>query len=116
GVFSLRSELGLGMAEAVLVFEELGRACVPGPLVATVLLAGTDAATPVTIVEADRQPLLVPHLEIAGSLLVLDLDQATLCRAAEVSGQRVTAPVDPLTPLTEVTALPPGEPIDDAAA
>ena len=38
GVFALRSPtsqggVGLGGAEAVLVFEELGRALVPGPLV-----------------------------------------------------------------------------------
>ena len=45
GVFSLRlpddqGGAGLGMAEAALVFEELGRALVPGPLVATHVLAG----------------------------------------------------------------------------
>ena len=45
GVFSLRlSEdeggVGLGAAEAVLVFEELGRALVPGPLAWTHLAAG----------------------------------------------------------------------------
>ncbi len=44
GVFSLRvpeqdGGLGLGVSEAVLVFEELGRALVPGPLVATELAA-----------------------------------------------------------------------------
>ena len=32
--------VGLGLAEAALVFEELGRALVPGPLVATHLAAG----------------------------------------------------------------------------
>ena len=31
--------LELGVSEAVLVFEELGRALVPGPLVATLLAA-----------------------------------------------------------------------------
>ena len=45
GVFSLRLDedaggVGLGMSEAVLVFEELGRALVPGPLVGTHLAAG----------------------------------------------------------------------------
>jgi hypothetical protein len=40
GVFALRRSeadggVGLGMAEAVLVFEELGAALVPGPLLAT---------------------------------------------------------------------------------
>src|SRR5881409_985088 len=54
GVFSLRTELGLGLADAVLVFEELGRACVPGPLVATFLaceLDGADDAGPTTVVD-----------------------------------------------------------------
>ena len=44
GVFSLTlpeadGGLDLGVSEAVLVFEELGRALVPGPLVATFLAA-----------------------------------------------------------------------------
>ena len=38
GVFSLRAD-GFGMSEAVLAFEELGRALVPGPVVATHLAA-----------------------------------------------------------------------------
>src|SRR5215470_14128899 len=45
GVFSLRlpesrGGVGLGMADAALVFEELGRRLVPGPLVWSHLLAG----------------------------------------------------------------------------
>jgi alkylation response protein AidB-like acyl-CoA dehydrogenase len=45
GVFSLRvpeadGGVGLGWAEAAIVFEELGRAAVPGPLLATHLAAG----------------------------------------------------------------------------
>src|SRR4051812_28433258 len=52
GVFGLRQPepaggLGLGLAEAALVFEELGRALVPGPLVASHLAAGL-APGPVT--------------------------------------------------------------------
>lgn len=47
GVFSLRvpgarGGLGLGLADAAVVFEELGRALVPGPLVATELAAALD--------------------------------------------------------------------------
>src|SRR4051794_10469781 len=72
GVFSVRTELGLGMVESVLVFEELGRAAVPGPLVASALLAG-QAPAPVTVVDGGS-PLLVPHLAISTSVLVLDRD------------------------------------------
>jgi alkylation response protein AidB-like acyl-CoA dehydrogenase len=49
GIFTLalpESEggVGLGLAEAALVFEELGRAAVPGPLIGTFLAAGLVAA------------------------------------------------------------------------
>src|SRR4030088_3037349 len=45
GVFALRipeadGGVGLGMTEAVLVFEELGRALVPGPVLGSHLAAG----------------------------------------------------------------------------
>jgi alkylation response protein AidB-like acyl-CoA dehydrogenase len=108
GVFALRTELELGLADSVLVFEELGRACVPGPLVATSLMAGR-ADGPVTSVDATESPLLVPHLEACASVLVLDRDEARLCAASELSGSPVAEPVDPLTPLHEVRGLPAGD-------
>lgn len=104
GVFSLRTELGLGLADAVLVFEELGRACVPGPLVGTFLAAGSAASGPVTVVDPDRHPLLVSHLDIATSLLVLDSSGPRL--TATVTGVALTDPLDPLTPLHELAAVP----------
>ncbi|WEH17271.1 acyl-CoA dehydrogenase family protein [Streptomyces sp. VNUA24] len=59
GFFALRlpeaeGGVGLGLPEAVLVFEEAGRALVPGPLVATHLAAGTvpGAATGEAVVTA----------------------------------------------------------------
>ena len=59
GFFSLRlpegdGGAGLGLPEAVLAFEEAGRALVPGPLVATHLAAGEvpGAATGETVVAA----------------------------------------------------------------
>src|SRR3954454_4056622 len=116
GVFSLRTELELGLADAVLVFEELGRACVPGPLVAT-FLAAAHADGPVTFVDAADEPLLVPHLDTSTDVLVLDGDQARLCPSSSVSGTTVDEPVDPLTPLVEITEAPTGEefPTGDAA-
>jgi alkylation response protein AidB-like acyl-CoA dehydrogenase len=103
GVFSLRSELGLGLTDAALVFEELGRACVPGPLVGTFLLGGM-VAGPVTIVDPDRHPLLVTHLEIANGLLVLH-DAGSLL-TSPVAGVAVADPLDPLTPLHELASAP----------
>ena len=108
GVFSLRSELELGLADAVLVFEELGRACVPGPLVATMLAAGR-ATGAVTFVDAADAPLLVPHLEVSSTVLVLEEDQARLCAASTVQGNAVADLVDPLSPLHEVSQLPAGD-------
>jgi alkylation response protein AidB-like acyl-CoA dehydrogenase len=108
GVFSLRTELELGLADTVLVFEELGRACVPGPLVATFLTAGR-AAGPVTVVDAADLPLLVPHLDVATWVLVLDGEQARLCPSSSVTGTPIDEAVDPLTPLVEIAQLPPGE-------
>ena len=107
GGFSLRTELELGLADAVLVFEELGRACVPGPLVGTLLMAGR-AEGAVTVVDADDSPLLVPHVEVSSSVLVLDGDEARLCDASALAGTVVAEPVDPLTPLHEVAELPQG--------
>jgi alkylation response protein AidB-like acyl-CoA dehydrogenase len=103
GVFSLRTDLGLGLADASLVFEELGRACVPGPLVGTFLAAGA-ADGPVSVVEPQRRPLLVSHLDRASRLLVLDAGAPFL--AAPGSGTPLADPLDRLTPLHELAAVP----------
>src|SRR3954451_14959650 len=101
GVFSMRTELGLGMVESVLVFEELGRAAVPGPLVASALLAGQTSG-PVTAVDGSSTPLLVPHLAISSSVLVLDGATASVVDAGAVKGEVLAEPLAPLRPLTEV--------------
>ena len=124
GVFALRlpeadGGLGLGMAETVLVFEELGRALVPGPLVATevaaqlipAVAAGQEIAG---VVERHRSPLLVEHLASIDRLVVLDDAGAWSVAAADVQGTLVARPIDPLTPLHLVDALPPGELVGDA--
>ena len=85
GVFSLTlpeadGGLELGVSEAVLVFEELGRALVPGPLVATFLAAPCDRRRRDR--RDDRRPLrarrrrssVVEHLADLDALLVLDAD------------------------------------------
>lgn len=62
GFFSLRvpeadGGVGLGLPEAVLAFEEAGRALLPGPLVATHLAAGVvDGAAEGEVVVADVDP------------------------------------------------------------
>jgi alkylation response protein AidB-like acyl-CoA dehydrogenase len=107
GVFSLRTELGLGLVEAALVFEELGRACVPGPLVASFLLAAEHAG-PSTVLDADAHPLLVAHLDASATLLVLNADASYVVSTTDVAGEPVAQPLDPLTPLTQLPEAPTG--------
>jgi len=128
GVFGLRlpeadGGVGLGTTEAVLVFEELGRALVPGPVLATHLAAGlVDGAVTgervIGLVERPAHPVLVEHLDALDALVVVDEEGLHLVEADAISGEPVARPLDPLTPLHVVADLPEGEAVggpDDAA-
>ncbi|MES9617709.1 acyl-CoA dehydrogenase family protein [Streptomyces tuirus] len=98
GFFSLRlpeahGGVGLGLPEAVLLFEEAGRALVPGPLVATHLAAGAvpGAATGETVVAA-----------VDGGLVEW-LEEADVVRG-DLTGAVPLRSLDPLTPLHRVPA------------
>ncbi|MGW2417897.1 acyl-CoA dehydrogenase family protein [Streptomyces sp. NPDC001709] len=113
GFFALRlpeahGGVGLGLPEAVLVFEEAGRALLPGPLVATHLAAGSvpGAATGETVVAA-----------VDGKLV------EWLAAADVVRGEAAKAvplrSLDPLTPLHRIPtacAAAPTAGSDSAAA
>ncbi|MEV0528463.1 acyl-CoA dehydrogenase family protein [Streptomyces sp. NPDC050439] len=106
GFFSLRMPeaeggVGLGLPEAVLAFEEAGRALLPGPLVATFLAASDvqGAAQGTTVVTA-----------VSGGLVPW-LEEADVVRG-DASGAVALRSVDPLTPLHRV----PGERADGATA
>jgi alkylation response protein AidB-like acyl-CoA dehydrogenase len=128
GVFSIRlpesdGGVGLGSAQAVLVFEELGAALIPGPLVAGYLAAGLvdGAATGervVGVVEGDRSPLLVEHPDALDELLVIDDGGIRRVDPASLDGHLIERPLDPMTPLLFVERLPQGEEVDgpDTAA
>ncbi len=118
GVFNLRlpepQGVGLGMTQAVLVYEELGRAIVPGPLISSHLAAGVvDGAASgeriVGMVERSRTPVIVGHLPALDILLVVDADGLWEVDAKEVTGRPVPRPLDPLTPMFLVDDLPRGE-------
>jgi len=131
GVFSLRvpesdGGVGLGMADAVIAFAELGRRLVPGPLVWSQLAAGLvgGAASGEAIVGGldlvghPDAPHLVEHLESLDALLLLRPDGVHRVDPAQLSAKPVGTPLDPLTPVHHVTSLPEGEHIagpDDAA-
>ncbi|MGI5353133.1 acyl-CoA dehydrogenase family protein [Streptomyces sp. CA-250714] len=135
GLFALRAPesaggVGLGLPEAVLVFEEAGRALLPGPLVASHLagsaglVAGAaDGSVVVTAAEqgvrcpgrdGDSAPL-VEHLEAAGAVLLLGEGKEVGVLAP---GELTAAPirsVDPLTPLHRIDGWA-GEDTDAAEA
>ncbi|MFF7645600.1 acyl-CoA dehydrogenase family protein [Streptomyces canus] len=97
GFFSLRvpdaqGGVGLGLPEAVLAFEEAGRALLAGPLVATHLAAGVvDGAAEGEVVVADGDP----------GGLVEWLEEADVVRG-DATGAVALKSVDPLTPLHRV--------------
>ncbi|QKZ20746.1 acyl-CoA dehydrogenase family protein [Streptomyces chartreusis] len=102
GFFALRlpeSEggVGLGLPEAVLAFEEAGRALLPGPLVATHLAAAEvpGAATGETVVT-----------DVGGCGLVEWLSAADVVRGDDAGAVPLRS-VDPLTPLHRVPGTPP---------
>ena len=128
GVFSLRQSeaaggVGLGSADAVIVFAELGRRVVPGPLVWTHLAAdwidgagsGESIVGGIELRVGTNDPLLVEHLEQLDALLVLKEDGVYRVDPKQLDARSVGTPFDPFSPLHEVAKLPPGERIGDAA-
>ena len=111
---------GLGLAEAALVFEELGRALVPGPLVASHLAAGLvggaeDGSVVVGLVERPRAgavaPVVVEGLADLDVLLVVSDDGVASVEPASLDATRLARPMDPLTPLWSLPSLPVGTPV-----
>ena len=124
GVFSLRlpADAGgadLGWADAVVAFEELGRALVPGPLVWTLLLAGLvpGAATGEAIVggmDRDDPSRLVEFPDRLDVLAVADDDGLWAVAAADLEIEALN-PLDPLTPVGRLVGeLPQGDRLGDA--
>jgi alkylation response protein AidB-like acyl-CoA dehydrogenase len=119
GVFALTlpeadGGVGLGLADAVVVFEELGRAAVAGPLVDTFVLAGlvegAETGAVVVGLTPRAEPALVEH---PGDLDVLVVDDGpSFSRLSTVpAGDVVARPTDPLTPVAVVHDLPAGDPL-----
>jgi alkylation response protein AidB-like acyl-CoA dehydrogenase len=122
GVFGLRlpekrGGAGLGFAEAVLVFCELGRRAVPGPLVWTHLAAGwvdgADSGKSIVggldRIRSDSGPILIEHLSSLDALLVLTRDGVFRLDPKQVKASPIATPLDPLTPVHHAAQLPAGE-------
>jgi alkylation response protein AidB-like acyl-CoA dehydrogenase len=122
-VFGLRlaegaGGVGLGMADAVLVFAELGRRLLPGPAVwshlAAELVPGAAAGDVVVGgVEVDGGPLLVEHLAHLDVLLLLWPDRVERVDPENLEVEPPPLPLDPLTPVHHVVRLPAGERVGD---
>src|SRR6185437_8530168 len=65
GVFSLRAD-GFSWADCVVVLEQLGRHCVPGPLVPSLLLGDGRVAG----LAIESNPIWIEHLDFLDVLLV----------------------------------------------
>jgi alkylation response protein AidB-like acyl-CoA dehydrogenase len=128
GVFSLRlpesaGGVGLTSADAVIVFAELGRRLVPGPLAWTHLAAEIveGAASGETVVggieqlRSGNEPILVEHLDQLDVLLVLRKDGVYRVDPKSVPAQSAGTPLDPFTPIFHAKSLPQGERVGDAA-
>ena len=137
GVFGLcvpeeQGGAGLGWVEAMVVFEELGRSLVPGPLAATFLAAqhlpeAASGEAVVTMLDAKARPVMVEHPDFVDTLAVIDGETVQIVDwSAELAGNgqenlagkngngpdRGEAPdssedenADPLDPLTPVLRL-----------
>lgn len=129
GVFSLRQSedaggVGLGNADAVLMFEELGRRLVPGPIVWSHLAAdlvdgagtGDTVVGGVEVMHTGTDAVLVEHLEHLDALLVVRPTGIFRVDPKTLSATAVETPLDPLVPLHEVASLPEGDRIADADA
>ncbi|MGW0391607.1 acyl-CoA dehydrogenase family protein [Streptomyces sp. NPDC003042] len=102
GFFSLRlpeSEggVGLGLPEAVLVFEEAGRELLPGPLVATHLAAGV-------VPGAAAGTAVVTAFDLGGPLVTYLGEADAVLGASRVPVGEPVRSADPLTPLHRVAS------------
>jgi alkylation response protein AidB-like acyl-CoA dehydrogenase len=125
GVFALlappdRGGLGLGAVAGAIVFEQLGAHLVTGPILWTALAAslvdgaadGTRLVGGIDLCDAD-EPLLIEHAPEIDALLLLRDDGVFLCAAPHLPAFEPLAPLDPLTPVARVGALPAGTRVGD---
>lgn len=110
GVFSLVGD-GMGMRDAVVVFEQLGRGLVPGPLVPTFLAAGlldgaADGTTLVTLCEPQPGATLVEHADVASSCLVFAGEDLWAVPTAALDPTPVARPLDAGAPVWRVSDAP----------
>ncbi len=121
-------DTGLGLVEASIVFEELGRHLASGPVLwstiaaplvpgaadGSVRVAGLLAPSAAEV--AAGVPVVVEHGAEADVVLVLHADRVERIGRADLAGAEAGVPLDPLTPAIVLPALPAGDVVGDAAA
>ncbi|MCB0975272.1 MAG: acyl-CoA/acyl-ACP dehydrogenase [Actinobacteria bacterium] len=117
--------VGLGLADAALVFEQAGRFCAPGPIMWSHLAAGLiDGAAqgavvvggverPAAAIDGATMPAVIEYPDACDVLIVVDDDGLWRIDPATLSG-RTPRPTDPLTPVKLVADLPQGDQIAGA--
>ena len=119
GVFSLLdagADADIGLVEAALVFEQLGRFLVGGPIVwstlaGSVASTATDSSSVVAgldLVGAESEPLIVEYASDADTLLVLRSDGVFVIEQDDLGVPDELEPLDPLTPVGQYGELPDG--------
>lgn len=101
GVFSLRAD-GFGWTDAAIVYEELGRALVPGPLVWSFGRDSITGGLDLTV----GGTRYVEHLAALESLLVVDDTGIAVVDPSSLTASEADWPLDPLTPVSAVDDLP----------
>lgn len=102
GVFSLRND-GFSWSDCVVVVEQLGRACVPGPLVSS-LLVGDGRIVGVL------NNGWVEHFDTLDTVLWPPLGE---CEPTTLDAETSSWPLDPGTPITRIVSEPAGyTPVD----
>jgi len=115
GVFSARAD-GFAWADVSIMFQELGRALVPGPLTWSHLAHGRVDGV-VGGIERPRggEPAYLEQIDVLDALVVLDRDGVEVVAPSALADSiELDWPLDPLTPVRRITALPAGERVGDA--
>ncbi|MGA8547708.1 MAG: acyl-CoA dehydrogenase family protein [Mycobacterium sp.] len=122
GVFCMRDAppegAGFGMTEAAVVYHELGRALVPGPIVWSHLASPLGLKGVVCGLDTQRVGPLVEYLAVSDLLLFVgDKVRAIEVRSIDKAAMWPAPPLDPLTPAWRVDdAIPVGDVVGDAEA
>jgi alkylation response protein AidB-like acyl-CoA dehydrogenase len=107
GVFSLRND-GFSWSDCVVVFEQLGRFCVPGPLVESLLLGDGRIAG----IGTDVPPIWIEHLDALDVVLVHRPGGWQAIDPRAIDAEPAPWPLDPCTPVSKVELLPEAPPVD----